>query len=262
MIKNRTINSLILDMDGVLWKGEHPIGDLPYIFESIQLLKYNVVLATNNAMLSVEDYLEKFNRFGVWLEGWQIINSSFATAYYLRNKYPEGGPVYIIGENGLHKTLEKYGFFHSDNKPIAVVVGLDRGLTYEKLKIATLFIRNGADFIGTNPDRTYPMPEGLVPGAGSILAALESASDSSPKIIGKPAPEMYFVALERLRSKPEETLVIGDRLETDIAGAQLIGCPTGLVLSGVTTLEMAKEWKPTPTFISQDLTNLLNEINE
>jgi 4-nitrophenyl phosphatase len=262
MKKQQTINSLILDMDGVLWKGEQPIGDLPFIFKCIHQHKYKVVLATNNAMLSTEDYFNKLNRFGVCLERWQIINSSLATASYLRNKYPEGGPVFIIGENGLHNTLDKYGFFHSEDKPIAVVAGLDRSLTYEKLKIATLFIRNGADFIGTNPDRTYPMPEGLVPGAGSILAALESASDSPPKIIGKPAPEMYYIALNRLKSKPEETLVIGDRLETDIVGAQLIGCPTGLVLSGVTTREMAMEWEPTPTFITQDLADMLNVINE
>ena len=253
------IRALILDMDGVLWKGEHQIGKLPDIFKNIDLLRLKAILATNNAMLSVKQYLDKLSRFGVKLDEWQIINSSQATAHYLSNKYPERGPVYIIGENGLHTTLEERGFFHSNNNALAVVAGLDRTLSYEKLKTATFLIRNGAEFIGTNPDRTYPLPEGLAQGAGSILAALEAATDVKPTTIGKPAPYMYLTALERLGTKPGETLVIGDRLETDIAGAQAIGCKSGLVLSGVTDLEMANLWKPKPDIIAKDLESLLNE---
>jgi len=256
----KDIQSLIIDMDGVLWKGEHPIGNLAKIFDSIRKLNYSFILATNNAMLSVEQYQEKLSKFNVILEAWQIINSSQATAQYLKRKYAQGGPVFIIGENGIQSMLREYGFYHSENNPVAVVVGLDRELTYDKLRKATLFIRKGSVFIGTNPDVTFPMPEGLIPGAGSILAALSVASGTTPKIIGKPSPYMYTFALERLNTEPKHTLVIGDRLETDIAGAQDIGCLTGLVLSGVTNRELALDWKPMPNFISEDLSSLINEL--
>ena len=121
-------------------------------------------------------------------------------------------------------------------------------------------IRSGLEFIGTNPDRTYPTPGGLIPGAGAILAAVEAATDICPTIMGKPSPEMYRVAMERLETRPEETLVVGDRLETDIAGGQQLGCKTGLVLSGVTSLQAAHSWIPAPDWIEQDLTALLDRL--
>jgi 4-nitrophenyl phosphatase len=142
-----------------------------------------------------------------------------------------------------------------------VVAGLDRTLTYDKLTQAALLIREGSLFIGTNPDRTYPMPGGrLVPGAGAVLAALEAATDVAPVIIGKPAPEMYQVAMERLGTLAGETLVVGDRLETDIAGAQALGCQTALVLSGVTTQAAALAWEPAPDWIEANLTELLDRL--
>jgi 4-nitrophenyl phosphatase len=138
-----------------------------------------------------------------------------------------------------------------------VVAGMDRKLTYDKLRRATLLIRAGAPFIGTNPDKTFPVPEGLIPGAGSILAALETATGVTPLIMGKPSPAMYEVALMRLGTSPAETLVIGDRLETDIEGAQKIGCRTGLVLSGVTTAVQARLWKPQPDIIAENLESIV-----
>ncbi len=112
-------------------------------------------------------------------------------------------------------------------------------MTYQKLSRATLHIRAGAPFYGTNPDKTFPTPQGLVPGAGSILAAIEAATDVKPIIIGKPQPAMMYMALEKLGTLPEETLVVGDRLETDIAAGQAAGCKTALVLSGVSTKQQA-----------------------
>jgi 4-nitrophenyl phosphatase len=112
-------------------------------------------------------------------------------------------------------------------------------------------------FIGTNPDCTLPMPEGLMPGAGSILAALAAATDVQPVVVGKPEPEIYLFALERLNTSPSETLVVGDRLDTDIAGAQKIGCRTALLLSGVATEADAMNWRPVPDIIAPDLTGLL-----
>jgi len=257
--KGSEIEALILDMDGVLWQDSEPIGELPAIFTLIRKKGLKFAFVTNNATLTANQYIEKLSRFGVKAEMDQIINSAQATAEYLKKIYPHGGPVYVIGEAGLLNTLADYGFHQSDREPLAVVSGLDRDLTYDKLRRATLFILQGSTFIGTNPDSTLPTPEGAIPGAGSILAALEVASGCRATVIGKPHPEMYRLALARLDSSPEESLVVGDRLETDIAGGQAIGCQTALVLSGVTTENTARSWQPPPTFIAPDLTGLLSE---
>jgi 4-nitrophenyl phosphatase len=154
-------------------------------------------------------------------------------------------------------TLAESGFYFAEQDVLAVVAGLDRQLTYRKLSQAAMLIRRGALFIGTNPDRTYPVPNGLAPGAGAILEALHASTDIAPTIVGKPEPVMYQVALERLQAAPARTLVVGDRLETDIQGAQALGCRTALVLSGVTTHDEARAWKPAPDLITKDLTDLI-----
>jgi 4-nitrophenyl phosphatase len=254
------INALILDMDGVLWRDSQPIGDLPAIFSGIRQRGWKVTLATNNATLSIEQFLDKLEQFGVSLSNQNIVNSSQAAGHYLAVYHPGGGKVFIIGETGLFETLKEYGFQHADEGVLAVVVGLDRQLTYDKLMKASLLIQSGAPFIGTNPDRTLPTPQGLIPGAGVILAALETATGVKPLIVGKPSPEMYKVAMERMGSLPEQTLVVGDRLDTDIAGAKAIGCPVALVLSGVTSLEASKQCDSPPDWIAPDLTTLLEQI--
>lgn len=254
------IRALILDMDGVLWRGEKLLVDLPAIFARIEQLGLGLVLATNNATRTPQHYIDKLSGFGVTLEDNQIINSAQATAFYLSQQHPDGGAVYIVGEEGLHFALQTRGFYHADKNVLAVIGSLDRGIHYKKLEEATLLIRAGAPFIGTNPDSSYPSPEGLLPGAGAILAAIEAASDTKPILIGKPQPAMYQAALHRLGTTPEETLMIGDRLETDIAGAQNLGCPTALVLSGVSTLEMAQAWQPAPEIIAADLTAVLKRL--
>lgn len=262
------IKALILDMDGVLWRGEQPIVDLPDVFASISKRGWQVTLATNNATLSIKQYLEKLRRFGVQLRAEQIVNSSMAVAHFLLRQYPDGGKVYIVGENGLADTLAEYGYqaapltptnldTNTANEIIAVVAAMDRKVTYEKLTVATRLIRAGVQFIGTNPDRTFPTPQGLVPGAGAILAAIEAATDVTPTIIGKPSPEMYKVALVGMGVEPENALVVGDRLETDIVGGQQLGCRTALVLSGVTSHDAAQEWQPSPDWISADLASLI-----
>jgi len=251
------LKALILDMDGVIWRGDQPLGDLPLIFAEFKHRGYQVVLATNNATLSDDQYLVKLRKFGVELEEWQIISSPDVAGNFLHKRYPDGGPVFSVGEVGMINTLAKYGFYQCEQDVLAVVAGLDRQVTYDKLARATLLIRSGAMFVGTNADRTLPMPEGLLPGAGSILAALEAATDVTPVVVGKPEPEIYLYALERLKTSPAETLIVGDRLDTDITGAQKIGCHTALLLSGVASEADARNWRPTPDIIAPDLTGLL-----
>jgi 4-nitrophenyl phosphatase len=256
------IKALILDMDGVLWRDDTPIGDLPAIFARIRERGLNVAMATNNATKTVDEYLEKFSGFGVNLEPWQIITSSLATAEVLAKGFPNRGSVFVVGENGIQRALEDEGFTaiidpQDETMPAAVVAGIDRFISYAKLRRATLHIRAGVPFYGTNPDRTFPTPQGLVPGAGAILAAIEAATDVKPIVIGKPSPFMMHMSLERLGTRPEETLVVGDRLETDIVAGQAAGCGTALVLSGVSTREQAEAWEPAPDFIDEDLSSLV-----
>ena len=255
----KSIRAFILDMDGVLWRAGDAIGDLPAIFERLQQDGRKVAFATNNATKTVADYVEHIGSFGLTVEPWQIFTSAKATAEYLQNDYPDGGRMHVFGEAGLHDTLTEHGFEISSDNPEAVVVGMDRQSTYDDLTKSALLIRAGARFIGTNPDKSYPTPEGLVPGAGALLAALEAATDVKPTIVGKPQPTMMLQALEALETTADETIVVGDRLETDIQSGQTAGCRTCLVLSGVTTEEMAAAWQPAPDLTLPDL-NTLSEI--
>ena len=257
-----SIEGIIFDLDGVLWRTSEPIGDLPAIFHRIQNTKWCFVFATNNATLSVSQYVEKIHNFGMPVEPQQVITSGVAAAQYLRKKHPKGGPVYIIGESGLVETLAQSGFYHSENQALAVISSLDRQLTYYKLSRAASLIRSGVPFISTNADPTLPTPHGFIPGSGSIIAALKIASNRRPLIIGKPYRTLFKLALERLGTKPENTLVIGDQLATDIAGGIAIGCQTALVLSGVTTLELVQNSRYKPNFLATDLTSLLDTLIE
>jgi 4-nitrophenyl phosphatase len=255
-----SIQSLILDMDGVLWKGTRPIGDLHSIFNEISRRELKVVMATNNATTSPVEYVNKLRTFGVQVGLEQIITSGIATGAYLQEKYPQGGSIYVLGEEGLQKTLEQYGFTISNDGVLAVVVGMDRNLTFERLSKASHLIRDGAVFIATNSDRTFPTPQGLIPGAGAIVAAVEAATGQKPVVIGKPQVEMYRIALEYLGTSPDKTLVVGDRIETDILGGQALGCRTALVLSGVTDESIVKSLDPAPDFIAKDLESLMTMI--
>ena len=255
------IKALILDMDGVLWRENDPIGDLNTIFRGFLETGVKIMLATNNATRTPAQYVEKITCLGGIVEEDQIVNSSMGVAYLLKKRFPQGGPVFAIGEIGLITALEQEGFIQSEEPGLAVIGSMDREINFQKLKKATLLIRSGIPFYFTNPDRTFPTPEGLIPGAGSLLAALEVASDVTPIIAGKPSTTLFEFALERLGTKPEETLVVGDRLETDILGGQRAGCKTALVLSGIATKEEAEAWQPKPDLIANDLTDLLRVLH-
>ncbi len=265
------IRALILDMDGVVWRGSQPLGDLPALFARLDALGISSVFVTNNATRSVEQYVKRLQGLGVAVSPDRILNSAQAAAHALAERLPARAWVYAIGEGGLRETLERAGFRIAsewrkqwlqnpppNNTPQAVVVALDRECTYRHIREATLLIRRGALFIATNPDRTFPTPEGLVPGAGAIIAAVEAATDQRALVVGKPQPLLFQMALERLGTRPEETLVVGDRLETDIAGGQAAGCRTALVLSGVTSAEQAARWEPAPDLIAPDLTAVVD----
>ena len=254
------VKALILDMDGVLWRDTDPIGDLPAIFKEIERRAWKTAFVTNNATRSVDQYVAKLASFGVKTEAEHIINSGLATARYLQERYPSGGQVYILGEQGLFATLEEFGFTHAMESPLAVVASLDREVDYQKLKEASTFIRQGVPFLGTNPDPSLPTPDGYIPGTGAILAALTAASGQSPLIMGKPSPVMYHIALSVLGVKPENALAIGDQMPTDIAAGVEAGCQTALVLTGVSTRETVAEFEFQPTYFANDLTELIDRL--
>jgi 4-nitrophenyl phosphatase len=254
------LRALLLDMDGVVWRDNEPIGDLPSILNKIADKGLEVAFVTNNATKTVEQYQEKFRGFGVEIPAERIHTSAKVAAQILADQYQCGGNVYVIGERGLKEALQEKQFKITTTDCLAVVVGLDRELTYEKLEAATHLIRNGVAFIGTNPDRTLPSPNGHVPGAGSILAALEAATDVKPRIIGKPERALLDAALTQLGVQPDETLMVGDRVETDVAAGQNAGCRSALLLSGVTSETAGRAWKPAPDFIEKDLETLIDRL--
>ena len=254
------IKGIILDMDGVLWRDSQALLDMPSFFTGLKNLDIPVVFATNNGTRSVAMYVERLAGFGVLVEPRQVVTSAVATADYLARQFPMRGRIFIVGEAGVIEAIQEHGFEVTDRTSddiLAVVAGMDRQASYEKFCEATLLIRAGKPFIGTNPDLTFPTPRGLVPGAGSFLAFLEAATGVSPIMIGKPEPYLYRFAIERLGTPPEATLAVGDRLETDILGGQRTGCPTALVLSGVSSSAEADAWQPQPDLILPNLADLL-----
>ncbi|MDO8754007.1 MAG: HAD-IIA family hydrolase [Anaerolineales bacterium] len=256
------IKALILDMDGVLWKGDAPIGNLPEIFARIRERGLKFVFATNNGTKTPEEYQQKLADLGVDIEAWQVVTSAMGIAFILSHKYPKGTKIFMIGEDGLRVALEEKGFeiLSVENAPEAkaVVMGIDRGINFQKVAEATLLVRAGIPFYTTNTDRTFPTPRGEIPGSGAWVSVVTYATGVDPIIAGKPFPYLMELSLERLGSKKEETLVVGDRLETDIAAGQGVGCPTALVLSGVSTKEQTDQWIPQPDMIVDSLSALVS----
>lgn len=161
------IKGLIIDMDGVLWRDSEPIGDLPAIFDRIRESGFKLILATNNSTRTIDEYLNRFDGFGVTLEASQVITSGQAVGMFLKDRYPDGANVYVVGQPGLKKTLSSYSFnvVDENEQDVQVVVAsMDFGLTYDKIKHASLLIQAGSGFIGTNPDPTLPNALRLYPG--------------------------------------------------------------------------------------------------
>lgn len=255
------IKALILDMDGVLWKADTPIGDLASIFQRVRERGLKFVFATNNSTKTSEQYAEVLKGFGVDVEPWQVITSSQGVAHAVAKSFPRGTKVFMIGEDGIRRALEERGFeilsVENAAHAQAVVMGIDHGITFQKVAEATLLVRSGIPFYVTNTDRTFITPRGEIPGSGAWVSIITTATDVQPIIAGKPFPFLMDLSLEKLGTRKEETLVVGDRLETDIAAGQAVGCPTVLVLSGVSTREQAEVWEPAPTIIAESLGKLV-----
>jgi 4-nitrophenyl phosphatase len=261
MIPSNT-KALIIDMDGVIWKADTPIGDLESTFKRIRERGLKFVFATNNSTKTTEQYVAQMAKFGVEVEPWQIITSSQAAAHAVAQKFPAGIKVFMIGEDGIRLALEEKGFevVSTENASSAevFVMGIDREINFDKVAEATLLVRNGIPFYGTNTDKTFPTPRGEIPGSGAWLSIITTATGVEPIIAGKPYPYLMDLSLEKLGVNKEEALVVGDRLEKDIAAGQKAGIPCALVLSGVSTQEEADAWELKIDVIAKSLSELVN----
>jgi 4-nitrophenyl phosphatase len=260
----REAKAWILDMDGVLYRGSEVLPGVRELLDALTLRERPVMLATNNSMSTPEAYQHKLAAMGLDIPASAVITSALATRDYLLRALPEGAGIYVIGMPALREQLFAGTPFHpvqyGEEQPAAVVIGLDLDFTYDKLKAAHEALQRGALFIATNADSTLPTEAGLVPGAGSIVAALAAASGQIPIVIGKPETPMLETAMAQMGVLPEETVMLGDRLDTDILAGERAGMPTVLVLTGVSTREDLASAEVLPDVVVSDLPSLLEAI--
>lgn len=202
--------------------------------------------------------MDKLAGFGIDVDTRQIVTSSLAVGRYLEENFETGGKrAFVIGEGGLLEQIEERGLVpvgpEDALKAEFVFVGWDRFFDFEKLKAAVVAIRNGATYIATNTDSTYPTPDGLWPGAGSIVAAVSTGSGKDPYVAGKPNPLIVRLALDVMGASARETLLVGDRLDTDIVAGRAAGVDTLLVLTGVSGGGEAEGAETKPTHVAESL---------
>lgn len=263
------IRNLIIDMDGVLWHGNTPLPGFNDFFDTLHALDLNFVLATNNAARTPDQYQQKLAKLDVTVEKTQIITSAEATGQYIAKQHPAGTAVYVVGDDGLREAMTSRGFRlvtpeqAADGETAAVVtVGFTRHITYPQLAMGSLLVHKGADFIGSNPDVSYPSEYGPLPGAGALIALIQAATGVEPTIIGKPGPIIFREAMERLGGAPDNTAMIGDRLNTDIAGAKAADLYGILLLSGISTREDLANSPVQPDLVLDDLVALTAALRD
>lgn len=228
-----SVKGLIVDLDGSVYVGDKPIEGVPEAIEKLRRRGIRILFLTNNATKTPQEYLQKLENMGIRVTLQDILTSSVIAASYIKQVY---GPskVYVVGTKALEKVLRSYGHEVVESGSSIVVAGLDFDFNYQKLSRALREIRRGAKFIATNRDATIPIDGDIMPGAGSIVKAIEVASGVKPVVVGKPSKIAIRESLKRLKLRPEEVLVVGDRLETDIKMGRRFKCLTALVLTGVT----------------------------
>ena len=252
----RDVQALVIDMDGVLWRGDAPMPGLIEFFELLRRRPIRFRLATNNPSRTPEQYVVKLARMGVSVAPEEILTAAIVTAQYLAATAP-GARVYAIGMDGLRQALTEHGLHLTDGAGAdTVVVGLDTQLSYAKLAEATLLIRAGARFVGCNPDVTLPSERGLMPGNGATLAYLQAATDVAPLIIGKPERAIFDTALDAMQVEAVHAATLGDRLETDILGGQNAGMRSILVLSGAANPELLAASPIQPDWVFESIREL------
>jgi NagD protein len=232
----RSKKAFIIDMDGVIYHGNRLLKGAAEFVEWLSANNKPFLFLTNSSERSPLELAQKLSRLGIQVEAEHFYTSALATASFLASQHP-GGSVYAIGEPGLIQALYDAGFTMNNVNPDYVVVGESRGYNLETLERAVHLVCGGARLIGTNPDLSGPVEGGIVPACGALVAPIELAAKVKAYFIGKPNPLMMRHGMRQLNARREDTVIIGDRMDTDIVAGVESDIETVLVLSGVTSPE-------------------------
>jgi len=238
----------LIDMDGVLVMGKTLIPGAELFIERLLATDTKFLILTNNPLYTQRDLEHRLNNIGLKVPADRIFTSAIATARFLQNQTPNG-KAFVIGESGLTQAMHEVGYVQTDTDPDYVVLGEVNNYNFEMIAKAIRLINNGAMFIATNPDSTGPTEAGIVPATGALAALIEKATNRAPFFIGKPNPLMMRSAMRYLDVHTKDTIMVGDRMDTDIVAGVMSGLDTILVLSGVSRREDVKRFPYRPTKI-------------
>lgn len=251
----RQKSGFICDMDGVIYHGDRLLEGVPRFVKWLQTEGKQFIFLTNSSERSLRELQDKLGRMGVDVDESHFYTSALATASFLRHQSP-GCSVYVIGEPGLVGALYDYGMTMNDVNPDYVVFGETRAYSYEKVERAIRLVLGGAKLIATNPDITAPGENGIIPACGALIAPIELATGHKAYHIGKPNPLMMRHAMKRLGTRADDTVIVGDRMDTDVLSGLEAGMDTTLVLSGVTTRRMIDHFSYKPTYVLPGVGNI------
>ncbi len=252
----RAKEAFILDMDGVVYHGNKPLPGAVEFVNWLMAENKKFLFLTNSSERTPRELSQKLARLGIHVSEDHFYTSALATAAFLASQKP-GGTAFVIGEPGLVHALYQVGYTINDVNPDYVVVGETRSYNYEQIRRAVRLVLNGARLIGTNPDVTGPVEDGIVPATRALVAPIELATGVQAYFIGKPNPLMMRQALQRLGARRQTTVIIGDRIDTDIRAGVESGIETVLLLSGVSKEEDLHRFAYRPDHVYSDLRALL-----
>ncbi len=259
MTTRRPAQCWLTDMDGVLIHEGSPVPGAPEFIERLRNSGLRYLVLTNNSMQTPRDLQARLERMGISVPEEAIWTSALATAQFLDDQRP-GGSAYVIGEAGLTTALYQIGYVLSDHDPDYVVLGETRTYSFEAITRAIRLVAGGARFIATNPDPTGPSNEGALPATGSVAALISKATNVQPYFVGKPNPMMMRSALNTVQAHSETTIMIGDRMDTDVLCGMEAGLETILVLSGITQRHEVDRFPYRPSRVVDSVADLVDEI--
>lgn len=254
----------LLDMDGTLYLGEQLFPGAGEFLSSIRAHGGRYLFLTNNSSRGVDSYVKKLARLGIDSRAEDFLTSVDAAICFLKKEYP-GAKCYVCGTRSFYDQLRSAGICVTDRPTedvTMVLSGFDTELTFEKLENASRLLTRGADWVATNPDWVCPTEWGSVPDCGSVCQMLTNATGRTPRFIGKPQPEMIYLALERTGCAPEEAVVVGDRIYTDIASGVNAGIDSVFVLSGEGVMEDMEKYQIHPTWVFDNVAALRRQWEE
>ncbi|MDX9851219.1 MAG: HAD-IIA family hydrolase [Anaerolineaceae bacterium] len=245
----------LIDMDGVLVRGRTMIPGADQFLDRLRAAQAKFLVLTNNSRFTPRDLSYRLTMSGLLIPPESIFTSALATAFFLKSQRPEG-KAFVIGESGMTTALHDVGYIITEHNPDYVVLGETETLNQELFTKAIQLVINGARFIATNPDPSGPSEKGVVPGAGALAALIESASGKKAFYVGKPNPLMMRTALKYLGVHSADTIMVGDRMDTDIVAGVQNGMGTILVLSGMTRREDVDHFPYVPTEIYESVADI------